>query len=46
MEKKIKWYLILFKLTGFIPKNSWVESEKLLEYDPIKLCQYLWSKLY
>jgi hypothetical protein len=25
-------------IIGFIPKNSWVESEKLLENDPVKLC--------
>ncbi|CAD8078108.1 unnamed protein product [Paramecium sonneborni] len=47
-KNKNKMYYILWKRrsNGQIPKNSWVESEKMMENDPVKVCQYLWNKLY
>ncbi|CAK82542.1 unnamed protein product (macronuclear) [Paramecium tetraurelia] len=46
-KSKTKMYYILWKRrnNGQIPKNSWVESEQMIENDPAKVCQYLWNKL-
>ncbi|CAD8163261.1 unnamed protein product [Paramecium octaurelia] len=46
-KSKTKMYYILWKRrsNGQIPKNSWVESEQMIENDPAKVCQYLWNKI-